>query len=173
MKKDERLIYITIPIPCILNGISYIMLSNKKNLPSRQSFHTLPSHVLNVVGIKIFPVYVTCKDCGTWGWKNRTYIYTYSIYRLISMWSDACQFQRSVETPFGVVGTETPSRFGGRRYGRTTNPTRRFEERFQYGSDVRLAERRTSALCLMRMRDVSSFSAALCKRLLLCLLSLN
>lgn len=42
---------------------------------------------------------------------------------------------------FNAAGTGTPSRFGGRRYGRTTNPSRRFVERFQYGSGVRPAER--------------------------------
>ena len=38
---------------------------------------------------------------------------------------------------FNAVSTGTPSRFGGRRYGRTTNPDQRFVECFQYGSSVR------------------------------------
>lgn len=39
---------------------------------------------------------------------------------------------------YNAASTETPSRFGGRRYGRATNPSRRLEKRFQYGSGVRL-----------------------------------
>lgn len=60
---------------------------------------------------------------------------------------------------FNAVGTETPSRFGGRRYGRATNPGRRFEERFQYGSGVRLAERKTSVPRLMKPTSELSFDA--------------
>lgn len=51
---------------------------------------------------------------------------------------------------YNPVGTETPSRFGGRRYGPTTNPAQRFEERVQYGSSVCLAGQKINVLCPMR-----------------------
>jgi hypothetical protein len=100
---------------------------------------------------------ITCTEIVKLGNGRTEYIASYKHM----MWRVPVSVERrDAFRRFNAVGTETPSRFGGRCYGRTTNPARRFEEHFQYGSDVRLAKRRTSVLRLMRTRRSESSSNA-------------
>jgi len=125
---------------------------------SRRAFRSFSTYVTNTQGVKIRPIHpriVTRRNCEAQEWENRIYraSYKHMMWRVPISAERRDAFRR-----FNAVGTETPSRFGGRCYGRTTNPARRFEEHFQYGSDVRLAERRTSMLRLMRTRSESDWT---------------